>query len=71
MAQVEVSVAAPTDGLDEKVLVKLLALYRRPFWRQRGLHAWRPPCLAIGNLPLLELTQWGMDHFERQARPAC
>ena len=28
MAQVEVSVAAPTDGLDEKVLVKLLALYQ-------------------------------------------
>ena len=32
-------------------MVKVLAVYRRPFWRERGLNG-----LAIGNLPLLELT---------------
>ena len=32
-------------------MVKVLALYRRPFWRERGLNG-----LAIGNLPVLELT---------------
>jgi len=32
-------------------MVKVLALYRQPFWRERGLNG-----LAIGNLPVLELT---------------
>jgi monoamine oxidase len=32
-------------------MVKVLAVYRRPFWRERGLNG-----LAIGNLPVLELT---------------
>jgi len=32
-------------------MVKVLALYRRPFWREQGLNG-----LAIGNLPVLELT---------------
>ena len=32
-------------------MVKVLALYRQPFWRERGLNG-----LGIGNLPTLELT---------------
>jgi len=32
-------------------MVKVLALYPRPFWRERGLNG-----LGIGNLPTLELT---------------
>jgi monoamine oxidase len=32
-------------------MVKVLALYRRPFWREQGLNG-----LGIGNLPTLELT---------------
>ena len=32
-------------------MVKVLAVYRRPFWRERGLNG-----LGIGNLPTLELT---------------
>ena len=32
-------------------MVKVLALYRRPFWRERGLNG-----LGIGNLSTLELT---------------
>jgi L-amino acid dehydrogenase len=32
-------------------MVKVLALYPRPFWRQQGLNG-----LGIGNLPTLELT---------------
>ena len=32
-------------------MVKVLALYRRPFWRERGLNG-----LGIGNLPTLELS---------------
>ncbi|MFM7269303.1 MAG: flavin monoamine oxidase family protein, partial [Cyanobium sp.] len=32
-------------------MVKVLAVYPRPFWRQQGLNG-----LGIGNLPLLELT---------------
>jgi monoamine oxidase len=32
-------------------MVKVLALYQRPFWRQQGLNG-----LGIGNLPTLELT---------------
>jgi monoamine oxidase len=32
-------------------MVKVLAIYRRPFWRERGLNG-----LGIGNLPSLELT---------------
>lgn len=32
-------------------MVKMLAVYRCPFWRQQGLNG-----LGIGNLPLLELT---------------
>lgn len=31
--------------------MQILAPYRRPFWREGGLHG-----LAIGNLPVLELT---------------
>jgi len=32
-------------------MVKVLAIYRRPFWRERGLSG-----LGVGNLPSLELT---------------
>lgn len=32
-------------------MVKVLAVYERPFWRERGLNG-----LGIGNLPVLELT---------------
>jgi monoamine oxidase len=32
-------------------MVKVLAIYRRPFWRERGLNG-----LGVGNLPNLELT---------------